>query len=285
MQILTDGYDEKKKSGPDGAAFREGSRETLQQKHFIDQKDRQERQRELDAKLTLDEMIEMKTAQLKDGDLIFIYQEAANAYRLRFCGRFFALELAAKLPNNFEKPDKMKYKPFRRFDALGDFWTFFTRDRLWFIKYSPFSGAPDADRGRTSLSGYVVKATNSIRLGQKFSYEDHDHIRRWDDFFRADDLNQTEFMQVCPSCGNGVNYSASYPKYLCRKCCDNVTDKNGRKLAFYDTGFMGARCRGFYVGGDGKPAEKYESNVCFIDGVEYCAGEGKFGGVVILKKD
>jgi DNA-directed RNA polymerase subunit RPC12/RpoP len=88
--------------------------------------------------------------------------------------------------------------------------------------------------------------------------------------------------QKCSNCGTEVDYFPRYPSYLCFECMEKVTDKDGRPLEFDNTELMGAGCQGYYL--DVSPTEKYNSDTCYIDGVEYYAQEMKFGGIVIQRK-
>ena len=86
--------------------------------------------------------------------------------------------------------------------------------------------------------------------------------------------------QFCPICNSEVTPYSRYPKYVCNECFDKATDKDGRKVTFANTHIMGYGCEGIYI----DTREKYNSNICYIDGQECEADEARFGGIVIEKK-
>lgn len=86
--------------------------------------------------------------------------------------------------------------------------------------------------------------------------------------------------QYCPICNTEVVLYPRYPKYVCNECFNKATDKDGRKVTYENTYFMGYGCKGIYL----DTREKYNNNICFIDGYQCIAGEARFGGIVIEKK-
>jgi hypothetical protein len=86
--------------------------------------------------------------------------------------------------------------------------------------------------------------------------------------------------QFCPICNSEVTYFRRYPKYVCKDCYCKTTDKDGRKVAFGNENIFGMGCVGHYL----DTGEKYNSNICYIDGQECVAEEARFGGIVIEKK-
>ena len=72
-----------------------------------------------------------------------------------------------------------------------------------------------------------------------------------------------------------------YPRYLCGNCSGRVTDKEDRRVEFFNTEFLGHGCQGRYVDSD----EPYNSDVCYVDGVECWAEEAYLGGIVIQAKE
>lgn len=82
--------------------------------------------------------------------------------------------------------------------------------------------------------------------------------------------------QKCPVCGQTVNTSPRYPRYLCRSCVAHASDAAGRKLEFHNTDIGGgfeAVCKD-----TGKVSA---SHVCFVNGIRCWADEAHFGGIVI----
>ena len=86
--------------------------------------------------------------------------------------------------------------------------------------------------------------------------------------------------QQCPICEEIVNYSERYPRYLCRKCAGQITDKDDRQVVFHNIDPMGYGCEGKYI----DTGEPYTSTVCYAGGHECWAGEARFGGIVIQAK-
>lgn len=87
--------------------------------------------------------------------------------------------------------------------------------------------------------------------------------------------------QFCSNCNQPVNYSSRYPKYICQDCVKLLTDKDGRKVAFYNTELLGYGCQGYYI--DVEPHEEFDSTTCFIQDTMFFAQEARFGGIVIQK--
>jgi len=81
----------------------------------------------------------------------------------------------------------------------------------------------------------------------------------------------------CPICKKEMPYMERYPKMLCIECSKQTKDAKGRELEFYNThplgGGFGARYK------DTK--EKYDSHLCYINGIECWADEARFGGIVV----
>ncbi|EOZ96159.1 ADP-ribosylation/Crystallin J1 [Indibacter alkaliphilus LW1] len=86
-----------------------------------------------------------------------------------------------------------------------------------------------------------------------------------------------EANQTCPICKNEVSFSSRYPRYVCLDCTPRATDKEGRKVDFFNTSFTGHGCAGEYC----DTQEPYDSNICYIDGVPCYAEEAHFGGIVV----
>ncbi len=82
--------------------------------------------------------------------------------------------------------------------------------------------------------------------------------------------------QYCPICSVKVKFNPRYPKYICNHCHNKAEDKNGRKLLFRNEDFSGG-FKAIYEDTE----EEYNSNTCFVEGIECYAEEAKFGGIVI----
>ena len=84
--------------------------------------------------------------------------------------------------------------------------------------------------------------------------------------------------QNCPICGNLVNQSERYPKYVCTDCQMRLTDFDGRLVYYMNTHIMGYGCQSYYKDTNHEP---YNSNICYVDGVKCIAEEAHLGGIVI----
>jgi hypothetical protein len=85
--------------------------------------------------------------------------------------------------------------------------------------------------------------------------------------------------QYCPICKSEVHPYLRYPKYVCDNCFSQATDENQRKVTFENISFWGG-CQGIYI----DTQEKYDNNICYIQGHKCIANEARFGGVVIQKE-
>lgn len=82
----------------------------------------------------------------------------------------------------------------------------------------------------------------------------------------------------CPICQIELDENPRYPNYVCQSCAALATDKEGRKLVFYNVD-MGGGFEAKYA--DNR--EVYSSHTCYINGIECYADEARFGGIVIQK--
>lgn len=87
-------------------------------------------------------------------------------------------------------------------------------------------------------------------------------------------------LQYCPICHAATNYSSRYPQYICADCKYKITDIHGERIVFGNTEIFGHGLQGYYVK---DKQQKYEGNVCYVNGIECYAGEAYFGGIVIQK--
>jgi hypothetical protein len=83
--------------------------------------------------------------------------------------------------------------------------------------------------------------------------------------------------QHCPVCNTYVKYSSRYPNYVCAKCTVLATDKDGKKVQFYNVTISGNGVQGKYVDEE----KLYRSPFCFIKGIKCKAEEAYLGGVVL----
>lgn len=86
--------------------------------------------------------------------------------------------------------------------------------------------------------------------------------------------------KFCPICNSEVTPYSRYLKYVCNDCFDKATNKYGRKITFANTHITGYGCEGIYL----DTREKYNSNICYIDGQKCFSNETRVGGIIIEKK-
>ena len=125
----------------------------------------------------------------------------------------------------------------------------------------------------------------------EFTYEEYWKIVDWDNFLISADMDESnkfkrskslKFKQFCPNCGNERSFTQRYPKSLCFDCYSLTTDLKGKRVEFFNSEMSGG-CQAYYVGTGQK--EKYKSETCYIDGIEYFAEEARFGGIAIQLKE
>lgn len=81
----------------------------------------------------------------------------------------------------------------------------------------------------------------------------------------------------CPGCGESQKPFARYPWYFCQGCLDRATDRDGRRLSFFNaslSGGLGFRAQGLDGWWEAQPV------LCFIDRRPVLVHEARFGGVV-----
>ena len=84
----------------------------------------------------------------------------------------------------------------------------------------------------------------------------------------------------CPLCDGPARQTPRYPQALCDKCADRAMDKQGRPVSLFNEDMSG----GFVANhrDDGSACEQVSrEGVVLIDGVEFRAGEARFGGTVV----
>lgn len=81
---------------------------------------------------------------------------------------------------------------------------------------------------------------------------------------------------ACPICSVPLRKFERYPRYVCPACERKAMSADGRSVSFNNTSAFGGFA-GWYSGTD----ESYDSNRCWIDGIECLAVEARFGGIVI----
>lgn len=177
------------------------------------------------------------------------------------------------------------------FDSIEDFWQYITSEEKWYLKFSPHQFT-DIEKYIQKLAQLIIESTNALRVKMEFTYEEYWKIIDWDNVVIREDINANskfkldenlKFKQYCSNCNSTIGFQQRHPKTICRNCRAEISDKNGRKLDFFNTEALGSGCQGYYS--DSQQTEKYNSDLCYINGKEYFAEEGRFGGIVIQRKE
>ena len=181
------------------------------------------------------------------------------------------------------------YTP-KKFKSITEFWEFITHNRKWYLEYRPYQ-IKNIENYIEEIAPLIVKNTNELRRKIEFSDNENYIIAEWDNFLLSHKekseflLNESKKLTTyCSNCGieMGLGLNHRYPKSICGTCVKEVTDLDGRKVKFYNTHIGGYGCQGYYSGTNRK--EKYNSNLCYINGREFYAEEARFGGIVIQLK-
>lgn len=80
----------------------------------------------------------------------------------------------------------------------------------------------------------------------------------------------------CPICTEKVAHLERYPKQVCERCANKVSDAYGRRLQFSNEVLSG----GFKAYYRDNGAE-YQHQICYIDGRKCFVGEYRSSGIVV----
>jgi hypothetical protein len=67
-----------------------------------------------------------------------------------------------------------------------------------------------------------------------------------------------------------------YPRQVCEKCAAKTSDAYGRRLKYSGDDLSGGLCAIYLDNG-----QKYDRQLCYIDGRKCFVNEHRFGGVVV----
>jgi len=241
---------------------------------------RNKEKEKIDAQFTLDEHYNHCISNLKEGKFIIGYFDKKNAYKLNYINSKYVMSVA-----NLAKGiaiENLKFEPYNSFNELEEFWNQFVSNPKWYLDYSPFKENIGRKEDRL-ITKLLVNEGNKIRKLGNFTKDEYGNLNTWENHVYTESIKRSEYKQYCSNCGDPRSFSARYPKCICRKCYSLITDKKGRKLEFFNTVAMGHGCQGYYTGSE--PKEKYDTNICYINNIEYYAQEARFGGIVYQQKD
>lgn len=96
----------------------------------------------------------------------------------------------------------------------------------------------------------------------------------------SEESDAYRWLGECPSCAGPATQTKRYPHALCATCTGRATDLSGRPVAMSNVSLSG----GFIA------RHRDDETVCdqvttdhrvLIDGLEFRAGEARFGGIVV----
>ncbi|MPS74902.1 MAG: hypothetical protein E2590_17360 [Chryseobacterium sp.] len=193
---------------------------------------------------------------------------------------------------NKSNGDKEKSKiKISDFETIDNFWEYIINQDKWYLKFSPYD-FPEINNYINDLAQLIIETTNDLRTKMNFTYDEYWKIVDWDNIIIREDMNKESdfklkdnlnFKQFCSNCNSKIGFTQRYPKTICNNCRNKLTDKDGRKVEFYNTEALGSGCQGYYS--DTNQNEKYNSTICYLINKEYFADEGRFGGIVIQLKE
>ncbi len=82
----------------------------------------------------------------------------------------------------------------------------------------------------------------------------------------------------CPICQKELYLNSRYPNSICADCAAKAKSEDGRPLEFFNQSLSGG-----FLAYYADTKEKYDSHICFVEGIKCRAGEARFGGIVIEK--
>jgi len=258
----------------EGVAFRQSKYES-----WIDRYHEEiERRNKLEAKLTLDEHYTKCLKNLKPNDLIYKFCSKSQVYKLVYSGNEYHLLFKDEIMNrdlDWDTVSQLK----STFNSVNEFWKDLTSDPDWLETYQPVQFNFGSEK---LIAKSIIQYHNDLVKGE-FETSKYKLFHRWKNGVFTDTIKRSEYKQYCANCKKSVFNNARYPKYICDDCTDLITDKEGRRIEFYNTEPLGHGCQGYYIGTEQK--EKYASNIGFIDNKEVYAEEAHFGGIVIQLKE
>lgn len=264
-----------------GIVFGKEKRKNALERHYDDLARREKEIARVKAQKTLDEHYEMCKNQLEQGDCVLGYYDEKEVFKLLYTNGKYELKKGDFLTRNV-RDTKFSDKPTRIFSDLAEFWATFTTTEKWYLQYRSYQLVYDRNKERV-MAKFIIEGANKIRRKGDLTAKEYERLNGWENQFYSKSIRRNQYQQYCANCHQLTHFSARYPKHICRKCRQLVTDQAGRKVAFYNTEMMGYGCQGYYK--DSKAKEKYDSNICYIGQQQFYAQEARFGGIVIQKKE
>jgi hypothetical protein len=126
----------------------------------------------------------------------------------------------------------------------------------------------------------ITEEINRLKKKGNLSWEAHADLYRWEDMIFSKRGGEA-LRQYCGNCKKEIDYDARYPTKICDSCRKKLTDWQGSKVEFFNQGFGGYGCQGFYWGT--KQQRKYALDIAYIGQKTFKAQEHYFGGIVISR--
>ncbi|WP_313386079.1 hypothetical protein [Chishuiella sp.] len=262
-------------------AFSDQKRENLLQQTIRRIEENQEKKRQLESKLTLDEFYSKELNSLNEKDIIFNYINNDSCYQLSFIANEFILS-KSKLKTEKIEYEQLEFKFYKDFKNIEDFWDYFSKNNKWFIDYSTFFLSNNKPH---LLAKFIIPFFNQLRKNHLFTFEEYNKINQWQNIIWNDEYKATENKQWCSLCKKEVDYSPRYPKYICNECSlKDKFDINGNLVEFSNLGISG-----------GLKITRYKNQIieeddsqfmcdCTIENKLFFVHEARFGGIVIQLK-
>jgi len=237
-----------------------------------------ERRKKLEAKLTLHQHYSLCLKNLQPNDLIYKFCSKSQVFKLVYLGNQFHLFVKDETMNrdlDWETVSQVK----ATFNSVNDFWEDLTSDPNWLETYQPVQFNFGTEK---LITKPIIQYHNDL-VKEEFETSKYKLFHKWKNGVYTDTIKRSEYKQYCANCKKSVSNNARYPKYICGDCTELVTDREGRRIEFYNTEALGHGCQGYYIGT--KQKEKYKSNIGYVNNKEVYAEEAHFGGIVIQLKE
>lgn len=218
----------------------------------------------------------------------YVLYESKNGYSLKKMKKTILI-FPDRINTNAHSEAKTQHIFTKKFRSLIEFWNYITKSEKWYLEYQA-NTIQHIEKYIEVLAPLIVNSTNELRLNMEFLDKDIYSIAAWDNLlFRYKEKSELVFKEsqklktFCANCRKErMGFSQRYPKSICHECSPKITDNTGRSVEFFNSEGLGFGCQGYYSGTNQQ--EKYELDVCYIDGKKFVAEEARFGGIVINLK-
>lgn len=245
-------------------AFQKRERENMMEGHLRREREKAERQAELDAKPDAATYARGELAKLNDGDTVLKYRQNDVLTRVVLAGEHF--EVSTEGSNVASE----------RVADIEGLWARLNPGGEDFLNYAPVMA-------HGALFEMVIRSTNAVRQSLPLTQQKLDAIRVWDRAIYNREVHPDAYIQVCPRCKERVRWNARYPTHLCKTCRSlEKVDEKGMVVTFTNVSINGGLMTHYWRDGEKVSSDSSKRTViCFIEGQRYVAREARFGGVVV----